>query len=93
MGIRDRRLEFERERRVEEKERRFEETKDRPSAEKEAWSWNGNVPWKDKTKDGKGLGHWVKNQRSAYAKGTLKKDREEKLVAAGLKWSIRAPRC
>ena len=40
------------------------------------------------TKDGKGLGRWVNNQRCCKAKGNLKKDREEKLISTGLKWSV-----
>jgi hypothetical protein len=30
----------------------------------------------------------VNNQRSSKAKGALKKDREEKLISTGLKWSV-----
>lgn len=41
-----------------------------------------------KSKDGKALGRWVNNQRSAKHKGSLKLDREIKLVEAGLKWSV-----
>ena len=31
---------------------------------------------------------WINNQRSAKAKGTLKDDREVRLVSTGLKWSV-----
>jgi hypothetical protein len=57
-------------------------------AELASWTWDGNVPTNHKTKDGKALGRWVNNQRSARAKGTLKADREQRLVDAGLKWSV-----
>lgn len=30
----------------------------------------------------------MNNQRSSKAKGALKKDREEKLISTGLKWSV-----
>ncbi len=70
------------------KERRSEETKDWPTDEKDAWIWDGYVKQRYKTKDGKGLGQWVRDQGKAYTKGTLTNDREEKLVAAGLKWSV-----
>jgi hypothetical protein len=69
-------------------ERRREETKDRPDNEKASWVWDGNVPTTYKTEDGKALGRWVNNQRSAKNKGTLKEDREQRLVDAGLKWSV-----
>ena len=54
------------------------------------WEWDGNVPTTYKTKDGKALGRWVNNQRSAKSKGSLKAEREVRLVAAGLKWSVLA---
>ena len=47
-----------------------------------------NVPTSYKTKSGKNLGRWINNQRSAKAKGTLKDDREVRLVSTGLKWSV-----
>jgi len=50
--------------------------------------WDGNVPTNYKTVDGKALGRWVNNQRSAKHKGTLKRDRELRLVSTGLKWSV-----
>jgi len=59
-------------------------------AQKAEWAWDGNVPTTFKTKDGKALGRWVNNQRSAKSKGTLKKEREKRLVDAGLKWSVLA---
>lgn len=40
-----------------------------------------------KTPDGKALGRWVNNQRSAKAKGNMRRDREEKLESTGLRWS------
>jgi len=40
------------------------------------------------TPDGKALGRWINNQRSAKNKGTLKTDREVRLVSTGLKWSV-----
>jgi hypothetical protein len=58
--------------------------------EKKDWVWDGNVPTTYKTKDGKALGRWVNNQRSAKSKGVLKGDREKRLVDAGLKWSVLA---
>ena len=59
-------------------------------AQKAEWAWDGNVPTTYKTKDGKALGRWVNNQRSAKSKGSLKKEREKRLVDAGLKWSVLA---
>jgi len=69
-------------------DRKLEETKGASDKEKEEWVWDGNVPTSYKTKDGKALGRWVNNQRSAKNKGTLKDEREERLVEAGLKWSV-----
>lgn len=40
------------------------------------------------TKDGKALGRWVNNQRSSKNKGSLKKEREDRLLSTGLKWSV-----
>eukprot|EP00536_Pseudo-nitzschia_multiseries_P007419 jgi/Psemu1/195655/e_gw1.175.46.1 len=54
------------------------------------WIWDGNVPTTYKTTDGKALGRWVNNQRSAKSKGSLKEEREKRLVDAGLKWSVLA---
>ena len=71
-------------------ERKQEETKDASEEEKKEWIWDGNVPTTYKTKDGKALGRWVNNQRSAKSKGVLKGDREKRLVDAGLKWSVLA---
>jgi len=71
-------------------ERRAEETKNMSADEKKNWVWDGHVPTNYKTKDGKALGRWINNQRSAHAKGSLKKDREERLVSAGLRWSVLA---
>jgi Helicase associated domain len=51
-------------------------------------TWDGNVPTNYKTRDGMALGRWVNNQRSAKAKGNLREDREERLIEAGLKWSV-----
>ena len=72
------------------KERKNEETKDLSEEETKDWAWDGNVPTTFKTKDGKALGRWVNNQRSAKSKGVLKDDREKRLVDAGLKWSVLA---
>ncbi|KAL3910415.1 MAG: hypothetical protein SGILL_007698 [Bacillariaceae sp.] len=66
------------------------ETKGLSEAQKREWEWDGNVPTTYKTKDGKALGRWVNNQRSAKSKGTLKEEREIRLVNAGLKWSVLA---
>eukprot|EP00934_Nitzschia_sp_Nitz4_P008155 Nitzschia sp. Nitz4//scaffold41_size133979//117900//120962//NITZ4_003371-RA/size133979-processed-gene-0.93-mRNA-1//-1//CDS//3329551542//8145//frame0 len=74
-------------------ERRVEETTGLSDEEKKDWIWDGNVPTTFKTKDGKALGRWVNNQRSAKSKGVLKEDREERLVNAGLKWSVLASNC
>ena len=71
-------------------ERRQEECDDLPEDAKKEWAWDGNVPTTYKTKDGKALGRWVNNQRSAKSKGVLKDDREKRLVDAGLKWSVLA---
>lgn len=69
-------------------ERRKEETAGLSAEETKTWSWDGNVPTSHKTTDGKALGRWVNNQRSAKAKGNLRADREDRLVQAGLKWSV-----
>lgn len=71
-------------------DRRTEETKDMTDEEKKDWVWDGNVPTTYKTNDGKALGRWVNNQRSAKSKGVLKEERETRLVSAGLKWSVLA---
>jgi hypothetical protein len=71
-------------------ERKEEETIDMSENDKEEWAWDGNVPTTFKSKDGKALGRWVNNQRSAKSKGVLKDDREDRLVKAGLKWSVLA---
>jgi Helicase associated domain len=71
-------------------EQKKEETRGMTEAQKKEWEWDGNVPTTYKTKDGKALGRWVNNQRSAKSKGTLKDDRETRLVDAGLKWSVLA---
>jgi Helicase associated domain len=69
------------------KDREETETKDMSTDEKSQWVWDGHVPTNFKTKDGKALGRWVNNQRSAKGKGTLKDEREDRLVAAGLKFT------
>eukprot|EP00559_Dactyliosolen_fragilissimus_P002081 CAMPEP_0184868146 /NCGR_PEP_ID=MMETSP0580-20130426/29324_1 /TAXON_ID=1118495 /ORGANISM="Dactyliosolen fragilissimus" /LENGTH=1157 /DNA_ID=CAMNT_0027368839 /DNA_START=724 /DNA_END=4197 /DNA_ORIENTATION=+ len=56
--------------------------------EKKEWVWDGNVPTMFKTKDGKALGRWINNQRSAKTKGNLKPERERRLLGTGLKWSV-----
>lgn len=71
-------------------DRRKEETVDMSEEEKAAWIWDGNVPTTFKAKDGKALGRWINNQRSAKSKGVLKDDREKRLIDAGLKWSVLA---
>jgi hypothetical protein len=71
-------------------DRRKEDCIDMTDAEKKAWVWDGNVPTTFKGKDGKALGRWINNQRSAKSKGVLKDDREKRLVDAGLKWSVLA---
>jgi hypothetical protein len=71
-------------------DRRKEEPNPMTEEEKKAWVWDGNVPTTYKTKDGKALGRWVNNQRSAKSKGSLKDEREHRLVDAGLKWSVLA---
>jgi Helicase associated domain len=58
------------------------------SAKATTTTWDGNVPTNYKTRDGLALGRWVNNQRSAKAKGNLREDREERLIEAGLKWSV-----
>lgn len=69
-------------------DRRRVETKGMPEEEKKNWDWDGNVPTTFKTPDGKALGRWINNQRSAKHKGNLKREREVKLVSTGLKWSV-----
>ncbi len=71
-------------------QRRKDGTAGMTEAQRAEWAWDGNVPTTYKTKDGKALGRWVNNQRSAKSKGTLKKEREKRLVDAGLKWSVLA---
>ena len=70
------------------KETREKSTQHMDEAQKSAWIWDGNVPTSYKTPCGKALGRWINNQRSAKAKGTLKDDREVRLVSTGLKWSV-----
>jgi hypothetical protein len=69
------------------KERKEIETKGMSADDTSRWTWDGHVPTNYKTEDGKPLGRWVNNQRSAKGKGTLKDDRADRLVAAGLKWT------
>ena len=71
-------------------ERKTEATAGMTDEQIKVWSWDGNVPTTFKTKDGKALGRWVNNQRSAKSKNTLKDERETRLVNAGLKWSVLA---
>ncbi len=70
------------------KEQRIKETANMPEEDKAKWEWSGNVPTMYKTKDGKALGRWINNQRSAKSKGSLKVEREQRLVSTGLKWSV-----
>lgn len=67
---------------------REKETKGFSAEEKRSWAWDGNVPTNYKTDDGKALGRWVNNQRTAKTKGTLKDERIKRLEDAGLKWSV-----
>jgi len=71
-------------------DRRQEETVTMPEEDKHLWVWDGNVPTTHKAPDGKALGRWVNNQRSAKSKSALKDEREQRLVDAGLKWSVLA---
>ncbi len=71
----------------------IEETRERctrhmNAQQKAKWIWDGNVPTSYKTPCGKALGRWINNQRSAKVKGTLKDEREVRLVSSGLKWSV-----
>lgn len=70
------------------KEQKQKETEGMSDEEIEKWEWSGNVPTMYKTKDGKALGRWINNQRSAKSKGSLKPEREERLISTGLKWSV-----
>uniref|UniRef100_A0A6U5G2Q3 Helicase-associated domain-containing protein n=1 Tax=Corethron hystrix TaxID=216773 RepID=A0A6U5G2Q3_9STRA len=54
------------------------------------WKWDGNVPTNYRTPDGRALGRWINNQRSAKNKNVLKPEREERLVRTGLKWCVLA---
>ena len=56
-------------------DRRAKETEGQPDEEKYLWIWDGNFPTNHKTDDGKALGRWVNNQRTAKSKGSLKEDR------------------
>ena len=67
---------------------REKSTKNMTDEQKAAWVWDGNVQTSYKAPCGKALGRWINNQRSAKAKGTLKDDREVRLVSTGLKWSV-----
>jgi hypothetical protein len=64
------------------------DTRGMSEKEKKEVEWDGNVPTTYRTKDGKALGRWINNQRSAKHKGVLKKERELKLMGTGLKWSV-----
>lgn len=70
--------------------RRLEDIEHLSDKEKEEWIWDGNVATNYKSHDGKALGRWVNNQRSAKSKGALKEDREQRLIDVGLKWSVLA---
>jgi Helicase associated domain. len=69
-------------------EQKQKETEGMSEEEVEKWEWSGNVPTMYKTADGKALGRWINNQRSAKSKGSLKPEREERLISTGLKWSV-----
>ena len=64
------------------------DTRGMTERERKEIEWDGNVPTTYRTKDGKALGRWINNQRSAKHKGVLKKEREIKLMSTGLKWSV-----
>jgi len=68
--------------------RRKQETEGLPEEEKDLWVWDGNVPTNEKADDGKAIGRWVNNQRTAKTKGSLKEERIKRLEDAGLKWSV-----
>jgi hypothetical protein len=70
------------------KDQKEKETNGMTKEELERWEWSGNVPTMYKTKDGKALGRWINNQRSAKSKGSLKPEREKRLISTGLKWSV-----
>jgi hypothetical protein len=70
------------------KEQKLKDTDGMSEEEAEKWEWSGNVPTMYKTSDGKALGRWINNQRSAKSKGSLKTEREERLISTGLKWSV-----
>jgi hypothetical protein len=70
------------------KEQRDKETQGMSEDDETKWEWSGNVPTMYKTSDGKALGRWINNQRSAKSKGSLKPDREDRLIGTGLKWSV-----
>ena len=67
---------------------REKSTRHMTEEQKAQWVWDGNVPTSYKTPCGKALGRWINNQRSAKSKGSLKDDREVRLVSTGLKWSV-----
>jgi hypothetical protein len=69
-------------------EQRQNDTEGMSEEDAEKWEWSGNVPTMYKTSDGKALGRWINNQRSAKSKGSLKPEREERLISTGLKWSV-----
>jgi len=71
-------------------DRKHEETAGLSPEDVADWVWDGNVPTTYKNRDGKALGRWINNQRSAKSKGNLKDEREQRLVNAGLKWSVLA---
>jgi hypothetical protein len=70
------------------KDQRGKEIQGLSEEDEKNWEWTGNVPTMYKTSDGKALGRWINNQRSAKSKGSLKADREERLIGTGLKWSV-----
>jgi len=69
-------------------ETRKEETANMNDEEKEAWVWNGCISSRYQK-----LGSWVSNQRQAKKYGTLKSEREARLVSTGVNLEIisRAP--
>ena len=70
------------------KEQRLKETSGMSELDAKKWEWSGNVPTMYRTENKKALGRWINNQRSAKSKGSLKPEREQRLVSTGLKWSV-----
>jgi len=65
-------------------EARKEETQHMNDEQKAAWVWFGEIPYNYITPSGINLGLWVRTQREAKKKGTMKDDREARLISTGL---------